>query len=64
MLEELKRFIRWYIASSMGIIDEAIAMNSVLKCAYEFVSGFYIVAGIHIPSSDTEELDAVRIPFL
>lgn len=39
-------------------------MRTVLIRAQEFVPGFYLVTGNHIPSEDTEELYSVRIPFL
>lgn len=38
-------------------------MKTVLLRAQEFVPGFYLMTGNHIPSEETEELYYVRIPF-
>ena len=61
-LEELKWFIHWYIASTKGRIDDTPTMRTVLIHAQEFILGFYLVTGNHIPSQDTEELYYVRFP--
>ena len=64
MLQELKQFIHWYIASTKGRIDDTPTMRSIFICTQELIPGFYLVTGNHIPSEDTEELYSVRIPFL
>lgn len=59
-LEELKIFIRLFIASTKGRIDDNPTMKSVLIRAQEFVPGFYIKSGNRITSHDTEQLYYVR----
>ncbi|BCR92461.1 uncharacterized protein ACHE_80361A [Aspergillus chevalieri] len=48
-IEELKSFIRWYIASTEGSIDDSPTMRTVLTFAQQFVPGFYLVTGNQIP---------------
>ncbi|KAL2782402.1 hypothetical protein BJX66DRAFT_199881 [Aspergillus keveii] len=55
-LKELKAFIRFYINSSNGIIDEKPTMKSTLLFAQRFVPGFYCVTGNEIPSNDSRDL--------
>ncbi|KAL4868282.1 hypothetical protein BDV12DRAFT_186104 [Aspergillus spectabilis] len=55
-LEELKPFVRFYVNSSNGMLDEKPTMKSTLLFAQRFVPGFYYVTGNEIPSNDSQDL--------
>lgn len=61
ILEELKSFIRWYIASTEGSIYDSPTMRTVLAFAQQFVPGSYLLTGNQIPPQDSEELYFVRL---
>lgn len=60
-LEELKSFIRWYIATTEASIDDSTTMRTVLTFAQRFVPGFYLVTGNQIPPRKSQELYFVRL---
>jgi len=60
-IEELKSFIRWYIASTEGSIDDSPTMRTVLTFAQQFLPGFYLVTGNQIPPQESQELYFVRL---
>jgi hypothetical protein len=59
-LEELKPFIRFYVNSTKGKLDDKPTVRSTLLFAQRFVPGFYEVTGNEIPSNDSRDLYSVR----